>query len=311
MSTAKLVPETYELSGDDAWKTLEHTGRRRLLADAFQRLRFADGFSHARSLALMLAMSALQGIIALVGFAVVLGRADVSGTIARGVHTAAPGPVGDLLTTAIAQAQRDGATHSFVGLAFGAIGWLITTTTAMGQLERGLNRLYGVEKDRASFQKYGRAFLLAISVGVTLSAAVTTVAFGRSFTHDRLVGYVLWPVGLLVAVVSMALLFRLAPRRHMPTASWLAFGSSVAVVLFLGVTIALGAYFHLSRSFGDTYGPLAGVVALLLWALLSAIALFYGAAVAAQLEAARSNRSSPQDQEKVVESEPSAARAVA
>ena len=54
VSTATLVPETWELTGDDARQTLRHTGRRRLLADAFQRLRVADGFSHARSLAFMI-----------------------------------------------------------------------------------------------------------------------------------------------------------------------------------------------------------------------------------------------------------------
>jgi uncharacterized BrkB/YihY/UPF0761 family membrane protein len=47
-------------------------------------------------------------------------------------------------------------------------------------------------------------------------------------------------------------------------------------------------------------------VALLLWCLLSAIALFFGAAVAAQLEAVRSGGSEPQDAEKVADSEPDA-----
>jgi hypothetical protein len=49
MSTATLVPETWELTGDDAWQTLRHTGRRRLLQDAFTRMRYSDGFSHTRS----------------------------------------------------------------------------------------------------------------------------------------------------------------------------------------------------------------------------------------------------------------------
>ena len=73
MSTARLIPETWELSGDDAWRTLRRTGRRRLLADAFQRLRWADGFSHSRSLAFLVALAAIQGIIALVGVASAFG----------------------------------------------------------------------------------------------------------------------------------------------------------------------------------------------------------------------------------------------
>ena len=73
------------------------------------------------------------------------------------------------------------------------------------------------------------------------------------------------------------------------------------------VTIALGLFFRTSASFGQTYGPLAGMVALMLWAMLSSMALFYGAAVAAQLEAVRAGRAEPQDEEKVAESEPSGA----
>ena len=56
---------------------------------------------------------------------------------------------------------------------------------------------------------------------------------------------------------------------------------------------ALAAYVRLSESFSSTYGPLAGVFALLIWSLASAIAFFFGAAVCAQLEALRAGVSSP------------------
>ncbi len=68
----------------------------------------------------------------------------------------------------------------------------------------------------------------------------------------------------------------------------------------------LGLFFRWSSTFGETYGPLAGIVALCLWALMSSISLLYGAAVNAQLEAVRAQASAPQDTEKVVESEPEA-----
>ena len=67
MSTATAVPETWELTGDDARETLLHTGRRALIRDAFLRLRASDGFSHARSLAFAVALVLVQAIIALVG----------------------------------------------------------------------------------------------------------------------------------------------------------------------------------------------------------------------------------------------------
>jgi hypothetical protein len=60
MSTASLAPETRDLSGDDAWHVLRRTGRVRLMKDAFQRMRVADGFSHARSFAFMISLVAVQ-----------------------------------------------------------------------------------------------------------------------------------------------------------------------------------------------------------------------------------------------------------
>ncbi|MGZ4676376.1 MAG: hypothetical protein ACXV8Y_07580, partial [Acidimicrobiia bacterium] len=44
----------------------------------------------------------------------------------------------------------------------------------------------------------------------------------------------------------------------------------------------------------------------LIWCLLSAIAILYGAAIAAQLEAVRAGAREPQDHDKVVDSEPDA-----
>ena len=78
MSAATLVPETWELTGDDARETLKRTGRMRLVRDAFVRFRASDGFSHARSLAFVTSLLLVQGVIVLVGIAAALGDTDLS-----------------------------------------------------------------------------------------------------------------------------------------------------------------------------------------------------------------------------------------
>jgi uncharacterized BrkB/YihY/UPF0761 family membrane protein len=102
-----------------------------------------------------------------------------------------------------------------------------------------------------------------------------------------------WPIGLLLLVVTVAVLLDHAPRRRQPALSWLALGSGVAVLLCMAATGLLAAYVQLSGSFGATYGPLGGVFALLLWSLLSSVALFFGAAVCAQLEFRRAGLDRP------------------
>ena len=311
MSTASLVRETRGLSGEDAWATLRRTGRRRLLADAFMRLRVSDGFSHARSLAFMTSLVALQGIIAVVGLAGAIGGSGFSDIVAATVRRTVPGPAGQVLTEAVIHAHANGVQHRLTAVVVGMLGSIVTATTAFGQIERGLNRLYGVELDRPTVQKYGRAFLLAITVGTLSSLAFVCLAFGRNLMRPLTTGHlstlwnvVCWPLGLILVATAVTLLFRSCPRRTQPNFSWLIVGSGVAVGLWVAVTAGLGYFFHISHSFGETYGPLAGVVALLMWSLLSAVALFFGAAVAAQLESARKGDPSPQDEEKVAHAEP-------
>ncbi|MGZ4677558.1 MAG: YihY/virulence factor BrkB family protein, partial [Acidimicrobiia bacterium] len=271
MSTATLVPETWELTGDDARETLVATGRRRLLRDAFLRMRVADGFSHARSLAFMTSLVLVQGLIAVVGFASVFGQEGFSRVIVRTIKSAAPGPAGRLLTDAVAQAHRSGASHRIGGLVFGLVGALIAATTTMGQIERALNRIYGVEQDRPSVQKYTRAFVIALTAGALTAAAFASLALGRSVgealrndTVSTAWNALRWPLGLLLAGAAITILMRRCPRRHQPGPSWLAFGAAVSVLLWTLVTAGLALFFSVSSSFGQTYGPLAGMLGLLI-----------------------------------------------
>ena len=104
-------------------------------------------------------------------------------------------------------------------------------------------------------------------------------------------------------MVAVSLLFRYAPHRQQPGLSWLLVGAGVATALWWLVSLLLAAYVSESNDFGVTYGPLTGVMALLLWANLTGIALFVGLAFAAQLEATRVGISGPAvvDQDKSLE----------
>jgi len=301
MSTASLVPETYGLSGDDAKRTLEETGRRRLLADSFKRLRTADGFSHARSMVFAGALVFVQATIAIVGLASLLQKGGLSATLVRALKSAAPGPAGTVLTQAVEQAHKAGHGQS-LALIVGLVGALISGTTLMGQLERGLNRLYGIETDRPTVKKYGRALVLAITAGLLGAVGFGVMAFGDSLasgTAATIWDIARWPLGFALLTGSIALLFRWSPNRHQPAWSWLAYGGAIAVALATISTVALAVFFGWSHSFGQTYGPLAGMVALLVWLMLVSVSVLLGAAIAAQLEAVRAGKPQPQDTGKI------------
>jgi YihY family inner membrane protein len=294
MSTASPVRETWALTGDDAWRTLAATGWIKLVRDAFVRLRTADGFSHARSLAFVTSLVFVQGLIALVGLAVEFGQAAFSRTILTAIESAVPGPAAGLLSKVFAQAQRVGLEHRLLPLVFGLAGTLVTATTATAQLTRGINRLYGIEKDGPSIHKYARALLLAIVVLAAFIGAAAILTVRRDLSGDDAGGAYLgwqvlrWPLALGIAAASFGGILRWAPHRRQPHWSWLVFGGVIGVAGWTIVTVAFSVVFRASSSFGEVYGPLAGVVALQIWTFFSAVPIFFGAAIAAQLEAVRS-----------------------
>jgi YihY family inner membrane protein len=300
MSTATCVRETWDLTGDDAWRTLAATGRFKLVRDAFGRLRDADGFSHSRSLAYATSLIFVQGLIALVGLAVELGQAGFNRTILSAIENAVPGPAGSLLVRVFAHAQHFALEHRFLPLLFGLAGTLVTATTATAQLTRGINRLYGIEKDGPFINKYGRALLLAVVLLAAFLIAGTVLTVGRDLSGNiggaathRAWHVLRWPIALALAAAAFGGILRWAPRRRQPHWSWLIFGGVIGVAGWTIVTVLFGLAFRASSSFGDVYGSLAGVVALQMWTFFSAIAIFFGAAIAAQLEAVRSGTQTP------------------
>lgn len=310
MSTANLVPETWTLTGDDARQTLERTGRMRLLKDGFVRLRAADGFSHARSMAFLVTLVFVQAVIAAVGLASVVGSGGLSSFIVKVLHSVVPGPAGVVLTEAVHQAHQAGSGQS-IALILGTIAAVVTGTTLLGQIERALNRIYGVERDRPTPQKYGRAFVLTITAGTLSTLAFAGLGLGHGVTSSLGSGtastvwnVVRWPLGIAFLVASTAVIFRWAPRRRQPSWSWLAYGAIVAVVLLAIVTVGLDVFFRTSSTFGKTYGPLAGLIALSLWALFASLSVLFGAAIAAQLEAVRAGVPATRSSQKIVDSDP-------
>lgn len=312
MSTATRVPETTTLSGDDelsaddAVTTLRRYGRWKLVKNSFIRFRYADGFTNARALALQICLSFIPLLIAVVGLSRALHQEKMGEIITETLARMLPGGgKGDMVQQAAQHSEDQGATGSQLALWLGLLAAIVALTTAMGQIERGANRIYGIERDRPALQKYGRALLMSLTAGLwsllgflviiaggALGDALAA-AYGWGDTFHMLWTIGRWPVGVILALASFTVVLERAPRRRQPGYSWLAFGSGVSLALWLMLTGLLALYVARSASFGATYGPLTGVFALLLWANLSSVALLLGVAFAAQLEAVRAGVPAP------------------
>jgi YihY family inner membrane protein len=290
-----------ELSADDAWHALRRYGRWHLLRDAFVRFRYGDGFSHSRALGLQLCLAGVPFLIALTGLAGDLGLDAGGRVVAETVLALTPGNSADMVAELLIR-DRPSEEVSETALFLGLVTGLLALTTAMAQIERGANRIYGVERDRPVFAKYARAAVLAVTAGVParagflalvaggpLSDSMGRHAGGHPVAEAVAVGWAVarWPLSLALTVFAVGLLFRHAPRRRQPGLSWLLYGAALATALWWLASLLLAAYVRASDAFGATYGALTGIMAMLVWANLTGIALFLGLAFAAQLEALR------------------------
>jgi YihY family inner membrane protein len=260
----------------------------RFLKDVVQHFRRADGTSHTRGLAYLVMLAVIPGLIALVGLASMLKVAEIRSTVQHLVQMLSPGPSGKLLTEAAAQGASGGTTAAVVGL----VAALIAGMFAVAQVERSANRLCGLDRDRPTAKRYGLAFLLAIPVGVLLAAGVVLIGAGGPVVDGlgleggaRVVWEVArWPLGLLVAAAAILLLLRAAPARRLGSTRHLMAGTAIAVVLWGAFTGLLSLYFALSNSTSQTYGPLLAVIALMLWAGATSLALHLGITACVELE---------------------------
>jgi len=310
MSTATHVPETSrfaqdELSADDARTTLTHTGTGRLMADSFKRMRYGDGFTNTRALAFQLVLSLIPLLIAFVGLASMISAEKLAQALRQTILSLAPGGKSDAFKQVLTRGLSQGGAGGRIALGIGLLVALASLTTAMGQIERGANRIYGIQRDHPSGEKYGRAARLVLTGGIPAMLGFVLIVGGgvlvdslqSSFGWGSAAGTVLqvlrWPVGVLLTGLAVTAIFKSAPRRNQPGFSWLAVGAAVALVLWLVFSGLLAFYISHSSSFGTVYGPLTGMFALLLWSQLTSLALFFGIAFAAQLEAVRAGVPSP------------------
>jgi uncharacterized BrkB/YihY/UPF0761 family membrane protein len=278
------------LTRDDSVLVLAEARRRgvgRLVGDVARRLRGADGMSHARALAYQGTFAALAGFIGMIGLASVLGIGALRNTIVEFAKTVAPGPSGQLLQ----QAART--TGGGTAALFGLGAMLISGTLAMAQVERSANRLSGRSTDRPGARRFAIALGLTLTAGVLGALGLLMLAggdavatgFGWKGAAGDVWSVLRWILGVVLAGAGIYLVFRWAPAERLGPRSALVAGAVVALVLWVVFTVALTVWFSVSSS-AQTYGPLVSVIAILLWAGATSLALHIGMALSAELAGA-------------------------
>ena len=180
-----------------------------------------------------------------------------------------------------------------------AVAAIVGLLLALWSASRGMSGLITAiniayeEKERRSFLRFNLIALgltlgvvvggvLAIALIAILPAAVQLLAVGSATKWLLLL--VQWPLLIVLVMVGLALLYRFGPDRDKPQWRWVTPGAIAATVLWIVASIGFTFYVANFNSYNKTYGSLGGVVILLTWLYLSALAVLLGAVINAQSE---------------------------
>jgi membrane protein len=216
------------------------------------------------------------------------------------ITQALPGDAALILTQAVSSAQSRAATGGVTALLVGIALSLWSASSGMAATQVGLDVAYDVPDDRTFLKKRLMAVILIVAAFVLGGIGVTCLVFGEpvsGFVRDHLPlgryfgwvwGVARWAITIVAVTLLFAIFYYVGPNRKPPNWKWLSPGGLLATALWLIASLGFSLYVSgFEGTYARTYGALAGVVVLILWLYLSALAILVGAELNGELERER------------------------
>jgi membrane protein len=217
------------------------------------------------------------------------------GTIAAQLDQVAgvlPGGAIDVLREQMTRvASQGGGTLGFT-FAIGLLAALWSSNAGMKALFDALNVVYGEEEKRGFFKlnavslafTVGAILFLLIAMGAVVVLPVALNFVGLGGISDLLIRLARWPVLLVTIGLALAVLYRYGPSRDKPRWRWTTWGSAFAAVAWVVASILFSWYAANFGSYNETYGSLGAVIGFMVWIWISAIVIFIGGELDAEME---------------------------
>lgn len=177
-------------------------------------------------------------------------------------------------------------------LSVGLIGVIWSASNAFNGLTIGLNEMYDLEEDRSFVKRRLLSVGVFLIAGIILNVGAIAILAGPELVEalglGSIVVYLSWVLAFALLTALLWMIYYILPNRDQSDQK-----SAVLVGALCGATawIAASALFRLYVSnFGNydaTYGVVGGVIVLLLWLYITAMAILFGGEVAATLEQER------------------------
>jgi membrane protein len=260
---------------------------------------------HLTNIAAALAYYAFLSIPSVLMMAVgVFGLAGSPGDADSLVHRLSgviPGQAQSLLSGSLETLTRSKGTGVTV-LLIGTALALWSLTGAMQNVMWGLNVAYEREETRGFVRKRLTALAMIgfAVIGVVLVFGLLVLGphltrwVGDAVGQRQLVSWIWWiaewPVLLVGLSIASGGIYYLGPNVQPPRWRFLAFGSVLGILFWLGFSGAFAFYVSRFGSYNKSWGSLSAVVVMLTWLWLSSLALLVGGEINAEAERSRELR---------------------
>ncbi|MEA2154042.1 MAG: rane protein [Solirubrobacteraceae bacterium] len=242
---------------------------------------WAAALTYYGILSIFPALLALVSILGLLGSSAIQPLIDNLGTVA-------PGPAKDIVTSALKSMQSNGGgaglllVVSLAGAIWSASGYISAFMDAS-------NAIYDVREGRSIWKKLPLrlgitvvmlVLLAGSAIAVVLTGPVAEQAgklFGIGSSALAVWDIAKWPVLVLIVAFMFAVLFYATPNVKQPGLKAVMPGGLVAVILWIVVSAAFALYVAAFASYNKTYGALGGVIVFLVWLWLTNLAILLGA----------------------------------
>lgn len=199
---------------------------------------------------------------------------DIAGLITAQLQTLAGRPETTLFATALAL---------LVAL-YGIMG-------AFDNIIKAMNVAFGLKETRSFFHvkrvslffSLGAILFLLIVVPVMAVTAEWLVGLGIPAMLAALIIVLRWPLLAILIMTALSLLYSFGPDHHLRKWHWRSWGSIIATILWMLVTVLFFVYARYFGHFSSSYSLFAGIIVLMIWLNLSAMVFLIGADINARI----------------------------
>ena len=202
-------------------------------------------------------------------------------TLMSWIRGAVPAEAASILQDVVAEITAD---RKPGALTFGIVMTLWSASNFFAAIADGLDTMFDVAPG-SWWKKRIKAIAMLFSAGLLLGVGGVLIVAGPAIFAKLGIGIAMtllrWPLVLAIIIGVFFLLYYILPHRSQHAVKYELFVGAVAgAILWIAATSGFRIYVAGMGNYGAAYGSLGGVIVMLLWLYLSALAILFGGEVA-------------------------------